>query len=114
MRIDEVSDTQVDSGKLMALAQFLSGRSQDQDAKKQISQQAFVDLARNLGVMITPDSLVEIVAKPPLSNILEPIEPNSGVVRFKGNLDKSTQMSVNQAEKIVDKNAKAAMRRMGS
>jgi hypothetical protein len=36
------------------------------------------------------------------------------VVRFKGNLDKSTQMSVNQAEKIVDKNAKAAMRRMGS
>jgi len=111
MRIDEVSDTKVDSDKLMALAQFLSGRSQDQAAKKQISQQAFVDLARNLGVMITTDSLVDIVSKPPLSNILEPIEPNSGVVRFKGNLDKSTQMSVNQAEKIVDRNAKAAMRR---
>ena len=114
MRIDEVSDTKVDSDKLMALAQFLSGRSQDQAAKKQISKQAFVDLARNLGVMITKDSLVDIVSKPPLSNILEPIEPNSGVVRFKGNLDKSTQMSVNQAEKIVDKNAKAAMRRMDS
>ena len=111
MRIDEVSDTKVDSDKLMALAQFLSGRSQDQDAKKQISQQAFVELARNLGVMITPDSLVELVAQPPLSNVLEPIEPNSGLVRFKGNLDKSTQMSVNQAEKIVDRNAKAAMRR---
>ena len=39
------------------------------------------------------------------------MEPNSGVVRFKGNTEAETGMSVDQARAVVDSNAKAAMKR---
>jgi hypothetical protein len=98
--------------KLAALSQFLLGRSQDQAAKKQISQQAFIDIAKSLGVNVTEQNLGELIAQDPLKNILEPLEPNSGVVRFRGNTETTTGMTVDQAEQVVDANAKAAMRRM--
>ena len=100
-----------DSQKLLALTKFLSGRADDTTAKKEISQQAFIDLARSLGVIITPESLGELVSQEPLSNVLEPLDPNSGVVRFKGNTEAETGMSVDQAEAVVNSNAKAAMKR---
>ena len=109
MLIFEVEDPNL--GKLAALSQFLMGRAQDEAAKKQISTDAFIDLAKSLGVNVTEQNLGEMIAKPPLSNILEPLEPNSGVVRFKGNTEATTDMTVDKAEDIVDKNAKAAMRR---
>ena len=109
MRIFEVADP--NSQKLMALSQFLSGRSDDESAKKQISQQAFIDLAKSLGVNVTLENLGELIGQPPLSNILEPLEPNSGIVRFKGNTEAETGMSVDQARAVVDSNAKAAMKR---
>ena len=100
-----------DSQKLLALTKFLSGRADDTAAKKEISQTAFIDLARSLGVIIDPTSLGELISKEPLSNVLEPMEPNSGVVRFKGNTEAETGMSVDQARAVVDSNAKAAMKR---
>lgn len=102
----------VDSGKLLALSQFLLGRAGDTDAKKQISTKAFINLAQSLGVNVTTDTLGDLIAKEPLSNILAPFEPNSGVVRFKGNEEPSdASMDTAQAEKVVDSNAKAAMKR---
>jgi hypothetical protein len=109
MRIVEVADPS--SQKLMALTQFLSGRSEDESAKKQISQQAFVDLAKSLGVSVTLDNLGDLINQPPLSNVLEPLDPNSGVVRFKGDIEATTGMSVDQARAVVDSNAKAALKR---
>ena len=100
-----------DSQKLLALTKFLSGRADDTTAKKEISQAAFIDLARSLGVMINPESLGELVSQEPLSNVLEPLDPNSGVVRFKGNTEAETGMSVDQAEAVVNSNAKAALNR---
>jgi len=100
-----------DSQKLLALTKFLSGRADDTTAKKEISQTAFVDLAQSLGVSINPESLGELISQEPLSNVLEPLEPNSGVVRFKGNTEAETGMSVDQARAVVDSNAKAAMNR---
>jgi len=114
MLIFEVENTtgQVDSGKLMALTQFLSGRANDTDSKKQISTQAFVQLAQSLGVNVTADTLGDLIAKEPLSNVLLPYEPNSNVIKFKGNDEPSDQtMDTDQAEKVVDSNAKAAMKR---
>jgi hypothetical protein len=105
------NDNGMDLDKLAALSQFLSGRASDQAAKKQISQEAFVDLAKSLGVNVTKENLGEIVSKPPLSNILEPLEPNSGVVRFRGNTEATTGMTVDKARDVVDQNAKDAMRR---
>lgn len=109
MLICEVTDP--NAQKLAALSQFLLGRSQDETAKKQISQSAFIDLAKSLGVNVTSENLGDLVSQEPLSNILEPIEPNSGVVRFKGDTEAATGMSVDQARAVVDSNAKAALKR---
>ena len=109
MLIREVADP--NAQKLAALSQFLLGRSQDETAKKQISQNAFIDLAKSLGVNVTPENLGDLISQEPLSNILEPLEPNSGVVRFKGDTEAATGMSVDQARAVVDSNAKAAMKR---
>lgn len=109
MRIVEVADP--GRQKLMALAQFLSGRSDDESAQKQISQQAFVDLAKSLGVNVTVGNLEELINRPPLSNVLEPLDPTSNVIRFKGNTEADTGMSVDQAQAVVNSNAKAALKR---
>ena len=100
-----------DTKKLAALSQFLLGRSEDESATKQISQQAFIDAAKSLGVNVNMANLGDLVSQEPLSNILEPLDPNSGVVRFKGNTEAETGMSVDQARAVVDSNAKAAMKR---
>ena len=109
MRIFEVADP--NEQKLMALSQFLSGRSDDESAQKQISQTAFIDLAKSLGVNVTTQNLGDMIARPPLSNILEPLDPNSNVIGFKGDTETATGMSVDQARAVVDSNAKAAMKR---
>ena len=113
MLIFEVENKEaVDSGKLMALSQFLSGRASDTDGKKQISTQAFIQIAQSLGINVTPDTLGDVIAKPPLSNVLQPYDPNSNVVSFKGNEEApDTSMTPDQAEATVDSNAKAAMNR---
>ena len=109
MLIREVADP--NTQRLAALSQFLLGRSEDETAKKQISQIAFIDLAKSLGVNVTAENLGDLISQEPLSNILEPLEPNSGVVRFKGDTEAQTGMSVDQARAVVDSNAKAAMKR---
>ena len=111
MRIFEVAEPKVDSQKLLALSQFLLGRADDTTARKEISQAAFIDLAKSLGVNVTLNNLGDLINKQPLNNVLEPLDPNSGVVRFKGNTEAETGMSVDQARAVVDSNAKAAMRR---
>jgi hypothetical protein len=109
MRIFEVANP--DSQKLLALSQFLLGRADDTTAAKQISQAAFMDLAKSLGVNVTPDNLNQLINQDPLKNILEPVEPGSGVLRFKGNVDGAPGMTVDMARATVDANAKAAMKR---
>jgi hypothetical protein len=109
MLIREFADP--DTQRLAALSQFLLGRSEDESAKKQISQTAFIDLAKSLGVNVTAENLGDLISREPLSNILEPLEPNSGLVRFRGNTEAETGMSVDQARAVVDANAKAAMKR---
>jgi hypothetical protein len=109
MLIREVADP--NTQRLAALSQFLLGRSEDEMAKKQISQTAFIDLAKSLGVNVTVDNLGDLISQEPLSNILEPLDPNSGVVRFRGDTEATTGMSVDQARAVVDSNAKAAMKR---
>ena len=109
MRLFEFAEP--DSAKLLALSQFLLGRADDTTAKKEISQASFIDLEKSLGVYVTPEHLGQIISEPPLSNVLEPLDPNSDIVRFKGNTEAETGMSVDQAHQVVDSNAKAALKR---
>lgn len=111
MLIREFDEGNTNTRKLAALADFLAGRAEDQNAKKEISKAAFINAAKNLGVNINEQTLAELIAQEPLKNILEPIEPNSDVVRYKGNTEVDTAMPVNTAQDIVAKNAKAAMNR---
>lgn len=111
MLIREFDEGNANTRKLAALSDFLSGRAQDQNAKMQISKAAFINAAKSLGININEQTLAELIAQEPLKNILEPIEPNSDVIRYKGNTEVDTAMGVDQAEQIVNKNAKAAMRR---
>jgi hypothetical protein len=97
--------------KLLAMATFLKDRAQDENASAQISQDAFIEAAKGLDINLTPESLADLISKDPLKNVLEPLEPNSGVIRFKGNTEAATGMSVDQARAVVDANAKAALKR---
>lgn len=109
MKIFEVQSPQIE--RLVALSNFLMGRARDTASKKEISITSFIKLARSLGIDVTEDSVGEMVSKPPLSNLIEPFEPQSGVIRFKGNMEKSSAMPVDKAENIVASNANAAMKR---
>jgi hypothetical protein len=100
-----------DQEKLLALTTFLKDRAQDETAQAQISQDAFIQAAKSLGVNVTPDNLNNMIQQAPLKNVLEPLEPGSNVIRFKGNTQGQTGMSVDQARAVVDSNAKAAMKR---
>lgn len=111
MRIDEVEDSGADPNKLVGLVQFLAGRAEDTNAQKQISQDAFIQLAQNLGINVTPATLGGFIAQPPLNGVLEPLDPNSGMISFKGADIGSAKMSVPQAQQVVNKMAKSAMRR---
>ena len=100
-----------DQERLLALVTFLKDRSRDENASAQISQTAFIEVAKSLGINITPDNLDSMINQVPLKNVLEPLEPNSTIIRFKGNTESQTSMSVDQARAVVDANAKAALKR---
>ena len=115
MRINEVDDSanQAPSAeKLMGLVSFLAGRSEDTNAKKQISQDAFINMARQLGIHITQQQLADITLLPPISNVLEPLTPGStDPIVYKGGEPQAVSMPVNKAQDIVAKAAKSAARK---
>jgi hypothetical protein len=114
MKITEVAnDNPPDQAQLMGLVSFLSGRARDQAARKQISLDAFVDLAKSLGISVTRADLPALVNLPPLSNVLEPIEPGATTVNFKtaGEESSPAEMPVDKAQDIVASAAKSAMKR---
>jgi hypothetical protein len=112
MRVQEICESADPTAqKLLALSQFLAGRADDENAQKQISTDAFVEAAKSLGLEVNEQNLPELMDQEPLKDILEPLDPNSGIIRFRGNTAGDTGMPVDQARAIVDKNAKAALKR---
>ena len=112
MRVQEICESADPSAqKLLALSQFLAGRADDENARKEISTEAFIQAAKSLGIEVNPQNLPEYIAQEPLKDILEPLDPNSGIIRFRGKTEGDTGMPVDQARAIVDKNAKAALKR---
>ena len=113
MRIDEIAtpDGGADPNKLLGLVQFLSGRATDTAAQKQISQDAFITMAQDLGINVTDQNLPEIVGSPPLNGVLEPLDQKSGMITFKGANIGPAKMTIPQAQQVVSKMAKSAMKR---
>jgi len=99
------------SAQLSGLVQFLNGRANNTNARKEISQDAFIKLANDLDINITAQNLADVVSQEPLSNLLEPMDPNTGVLMFKGAGQPDVAMPVNKAQDIVASAAKSAMNR---
>lgn len=110
MRIDEVETTPAPN-QLMGLVNFLAGRAEDTNGPKQIDQATFIELADNLGIKINSDQLVDFISKPPLSNVLEPLDPNTGKIMYKGAEKLDVGMPVNKAQDVVAAAAKQAMKK---
>jgi hypothetical protein len=112
MRMDEVNSGQSDgtAARLLGLAEFLMGRAKDTAGQKQISMQTFLNLAHNMQIDLTPDTLQDMASRPPLDGVFMPIEPNSGVIKFKGNDSGPVPMPVNKAQDVVAAAAKRAMK----
>jgi hypothetical protein len=116
MRICEVADLSEFTPKpdqLMGLVSFLKGRADDTGGQQQISQQAFINLAQSLDINVNEQNISELVGQPPLSNLLEPLAPNSNdPIVFKGGetVNPGT-MPVNKAQDIVAAAAKKAAKK---
>lgn len=111
MRIKEVADNNSpDPKKLLGLVNFLSGRADDENAQKQISTDAFIAAARDLGFPINEKNIVSVVSQSPLDSVLEPIDPkNPRIIKYKGAApDMPVKMPVNKAQDIVAAAAKSA------
>lgn len=106
MLIREVAGD-VDTTKLAALSQFLLGRAQDTDAARTISTDAFIKLAANMGISVTPDRLADLIQQPPLNNIIANLEGDT--VTFQGAEVVPAAMTVDQARQTVDAMAKRAI-----
>ena len=69
MRMDEVNSGQSDgtAARLLGLAEFLLGRARDTGGQKQISMQTFLNLAHNMQIDLTPETLQNMAGQAPLS-----------------------------------------------
>jgi len=110
MRIDEVEQA-ADSGQLAGLAKFLAGRAEDTNGPKQIDKATFIELAKRLGTFVTKDQLPNMMSTPPLSNLFQPVDPNSDKLMFKGAQPVDVGMPVNKAQDVVAQAAKSAMKK---
>ena len=106
MLIREVAGD-VDVNKLAAVSQFLLGRAEDTDAARTISTDAFIKLASNMGISVTPDRLMDLIQQPPLNNIIANIEGDT--ITFQGADVVPAAMTVDQARQTVDSMAKRAI-----
>lgn len=95
---------------LVGLVQFLRGRVKDTVSKAQISQEAFLRMAKNLGIAVSADNLAELIDQPPLNSILEPLDPSSGIITFKHTEKPTTTSHKHKSKDIVSKMAKKANR----
>jgi hypothetical protein len=108
MLIREVTD--VNYQKLVALGQFLIGRAGDTDSKKTISVDAFVNMARNMGINITADQLRDLATQDPLKNTIVNVTDDEIIFTGAGEAgEMSDTMTVDQAQDTVAKMAKNAL-----
>ena len=73
MRIFEITDFN-SPDKLLALSQLIRGRLKNTATDAAVSVDAFIKMARGLGMTIDRESLTDLIASPPLSNIITGVD----------------------------------------
>ena len=100
------------NNELLGLMQFLAGQAEDTNGQKQIPQDVFINLAQSLGISVNQNNLSNLTVQEPLSNLVEPLQPNStDPIVLKGGDPIDVGMPVNKAQDIVASAAKSAMNR---
>lgn len=109
MIINEIGTEGSEAARLAALAQFLIGRAENAAGPKKISTRAFVNLAQNMGIAITPQQLIDMSQTAPLNNLIASVQGDD--IIFKGSEEEVGQnaMSVDQARDTVNSMAKRAI-----
>lgn len=115
MRLVEFDTSSSNTGKLAALSQFLLARAQDTNAQKQMDVQAFLKLAKSMGISLDDSQLRTLSQQEPLNALIANIEGDgeTGVITFKGAEEVAPNMSVDQARDTVDSMAKRALNKKG-
>lgn len=109
MRITEVS--QPDATRIMGLIEFLVGRAGDESAEKKISTQSLLNMANNMGISMSFQTLLAMSQQPPLSNMIKSM--NQDEVLFKGyEQQPETAPTPDEAEKTVAKMAQRAAKQV--
>ena len=108
MLLFEFESPKDNTKELVALSQFLLSRANDTAAKNSISVQAFIKLANNMGISITPQQLIQMAQQEPLSNVIADV--NDEQIIFKGSNVVADTMTVDQARDTVDRMAKRALK----
>lgn len=109
MRIDEVDTLQLGNiDQLIGLVQWLSGRVKDTAAEKRIGKDTFLQMAHRLGININERNLGDALQQEPLSNLFEPLDPQSQFLVLKGGEQAPAGMPVDQARDVVAQMAKRA------
>jgi hypothetical protein len=108
MRLFEFDVSTSNTKELTALSQFLLSRADDTAAKNSISVDAFVKLASNMGISITPQQITQLVQQEPLNNVIASVDDKQ--ITFKGSEETAPAMSVDQARDTVDRMAKRAIK----
>jgi len=109
MLIREVADP--NTAKLFSLAELLLGLANDNATRREYSLTAFIKMAQDMGIMINAKSLADLAQTPPLSNIIQPINPGDTVIKLKDETSDSTDdlaMPVDRAQDVVASAAKRA------
>jgi hypothetical protein len=109
MLIREVADP--NTAKLFSLAELLLGLANDNATRREYSMTAFIKMAQDMGIMINAKSLSDLAQTPPLSNIIQPINPGDTVIKLKDEASDSTDdlaMPVDRAQDVVASAAKRA------
>lgn len=107
MKLVEFTISDKNSEQLTVLSQFLLSRAKDTDSQKRISVQAFLKIAADMGISFTRDQLLNQVAQPPLSNLIDNVEGDEIV--FKGDDTADAAMPVSKAQDVVGKMSKRAL-----
>ena len=103
MKINEItSDTE-----LQTLVQYLIGQSEYLKTNPEMTMDQFIAMADGLGIHMSPDKVMDIMSKPPLSNMVKDV--NQDVIYF-GDKEDIVKMPVDKARKIVSKMAKNQIR----
>lgn len=111
MNINEVTVSPLTT-KIMAVMQFLIGRSEDTASEKKIGTDTLVSLANDTGAPITKSDLIRLAQQPPLKNMIKNINNQETV--FVGNqeeMDSDAMSDADKANKTVAAMAKRAAKK---